>query len=48
MALAAQPAVTRLLDDTVEELVAVIRHSCTAFTAHQLTPIITDHWRATR
>ena len=47
MARAATPAATRLLDDNVVLPVAVIRHSCPAIEAHQLTPTVTNHRRAT-
>jgi hypothetical protein len=47
MALAATAAATWLIDDTVGELVAEIRHSCSAPEAHQLTPTVTNHRRAT-
>ena len=48
MALAAMAAATWLVDDTVGELVAEIRHSCSAPEAHHLTPTVTNHRRATQ
>ena len=47
MALAATAAATWLIDHTVGEPVAEIRHSCSALEAHQLTPNVTNHRRAT-
>ncbi|MEK7422642.1 MAG: hypothetical protein AAB131_02260 [Actinomycetota bacterium] len=47
MALAATATATWLIDDTVAEPVADIRHSCSAPEAHQLTPTVTNHRRAT-
>ena len=47
MAMAAMPAATWLLDDTVGDRAAEIRHSCSAPEAHQLTATVTNHRRAT-
>ena len=47
MAPATPPAATWRLDDTVDDRVAAIRHSCSAPEAHQLTPIVTNHRRTT-
>ncbi|HQZ34836.1 MAG TPA: hypothetical protein PK020_10440 [Ilumatobacteraceae bacterium] len=47
MAPATMPAATWALDETVDEQVAEIRHSCSAPKAHQLTPTVTNHRRAT-
>jgi len=47
MAPATTPAATRRLDETVDNQVAETRHSCSASKAHQLTPTVTKHRRAT-
>ncbi len=47
MALAATAAATWFIDGIVGEPVAEIRHSCSAPEAHQLTPTVTNHRRAT-
>ena len=47
MARAAMPAATWLLQDTVGDRVAEMRHSWSAPEAHQLTPTVTNHRRAT-
>jgi hypothetical protein len=47
MARAAMPAAAWLLQDTVGDRVAEIRHSCSAPEAHQLPPTVTNRRRAT-
>lgn len=47
MAPASTPAATWMLKDTVGNRVAEIRHSCPARKAHQMTPTVTNHRRAT-
>ena len=48
MAPALTPAATRRLDEDVDYRVAEARHSCAATEAHQLTPTVTNHRRATQ
>jgi hypothetical protein len=47
MAPATTPAATWTLDETVDDRMAESRHSCSAPKAHQLTPPVTNHRRAT-
>jgi hypothetical protein len=47
MAPASTPAATWTLDENVDDLVAEFRHLCSAPEAHQLTPTVTNHRRAT-